>query len=127
VKKYGSIVLGLKKLSVIFVLRNRKRFKNTDSAFLPKTNGRRSFMKSANRIKQWLVLLLCVVMTAGVLVQAAAGAATATGKCTNLENEGVEYFTEINAMGSDVNTLRQRLNALGDHRHFLLPHFLHKA
>lgn len=66
-------------------------------------------MKSANRIKQWLVLLLCVVMTAGVLVQTA-GAATATGKCTNLENEGVEYFTEVTAMGSDVNALRQRLN-----------------
>ena len=109
IKNYGSIVLGLKKLSVIFVLRNRERLEKTDPAFQPITYGRRSFMKSANRIKQWLVLLLCVVMTAGVLVQAA-GAATATGKCTNLENEGVEYFTEINVMGSDVNTLRQRLN-----------------
>lgn len=65
-------------------------------------------MKSACRMKQWLLLLLCVVMSAGVMVQAAA-AAEPTKKCTNLENEGVEYFSMITVMGSDVTYWRQNL------------------
>ncbi len=65
-------------------------------------------MKSASRMKQWLLLLLCVVMTAGVIVQAA-GAAEPTKKCTNLVNEGVEYFSNITVMGSDVTHWRQNL------------------
>ena len=65
-------------------------------------------MKSASRMKQWLLLLLCVVMTAGVMVQSA-GAAEPTKKCTNLVNEGVEYFSKITVMGSDVTKWRQNL------------------
>ena len=59
-------------------------------------------------MKQWLLLLLCVVMTAGVIAQSA-GAAEPTKKCTNLENEGVEYFSQITVMGSDVTRWRENL------------------
>lgn len=65
-------------------------------------------MKSVSRVKQWLVLLLCVMMAAGVLVQAA-GAAEPTGRCTNLVNEGVEYFSNITVIGSDVSKWRQNV------------------
>lgn len=66
-------------------------------------------MKSASRMKQWLLLLLCVVMTAGVMVQAA-GAAEPTKRCTNLVNEGTEYFSMITVMGSDISRWRQNLD-----------------
>ena len=59
-------------------------------------------------MKQWLLLLLCVVMTAGVMARSA-GAAEPTKKCTNLENEGVEYFSKITVIGSDVSLWRQNL------------------
>lgn len=72
-------------------------------------------MKSASRMKQWLLLLLCVVMTAGVMVQAA-GAAEPTKKCTNLRNEGVEYFSMITVMGSDISKWRQDLYVYAVHR-----------
>ena len=72
-------------------------------------------MKSASRMKQWLLLLLCVVMTAGVMVQAA-GAAEPTKKCTNLQNEGVEYFSMITVMGSDISRWRQNLYVYAVHR-----------
>ena len=65
-------------------------------------------MKSANKLKQWLALLLCTLMAAGVLTQAAA-AAEATGKCTNLINEGIEYYSQITVLGSAVNDWRQTL------------------
>ena len=65
-------------------------------------------MKSVSRVKQWLGLLLVVVMSAGVLVQTV-GAADPTGRCTNLENEGVEYFSNITVMGSDVTKWRQNV------------------
>ena len=92
-----------------FVLRNRQSLEKLPAVRPDKTYVRRAFMKSASRMKQWLLLLLCVVMTAGGMVQAAA-AAEPTKKCTNLINEGVEYFSNISVLGSDVTKWRQNLD-----------------
>ena len=67
-------------------------------------------MKSECKYKQWLVLLLCVLMTMGVLVQSAAAAPT--GKCTNIINEGIEYFIPFTAYAADANEWRTDLEAL---------------
>ena len=67
-------------------------------------------MKSGNKFLQWLTLVLCVVMCAGVLTQAA-GAAEATGKCTNVYNEGIEYFQPMGELAKDANRWRAELNA----------------
>lgn len=66
-------------------------------------------MKSGNKILQWLTLVLCVVMSAGVLVQTA-GAAEPTGKCTHATNEGVEYFTPWGVLAADANKWRSELD-----------------
>ena len=67
-------------------------------------------MKPECKYKQWLVLLLCVLMTMGVLVQSAA--AEPTGRCTNLVNEGIEYFIPFTALSTDANEWRTDLEAL---------------
>ena len=66
-------------------------------------------MKSGNKILQWLTLVLCVVMSAGVLVQTA-GAAEPTGKCTNAANEGIEYFTPWGVLAKDAQKWRAALD-----------------
>lgn len=66
-------------------------------------------MKSGNKFLQWLTLVLCVVMAAGVLAQTA-GAAEPTGKCTNAQNEGVEYFTPYSALAKDADKWRAALD-----------------
>ena len=47
-------------------------------------------MKSEHKYKQCLVLLLCILAAMGLLVESAAAAPT--GRCTNIVNEGIEYF-----------------------------------
>lgn len=66
-------------------------------------------MRTGNKIKQWLMLLLCVVMAAGVLTQTA-GAAEPTGRCTNPKNEGIEYFQPAGVLAEDANRWRSELN-----------------
>ena len=70
-----------------------------------KTQVRRSFMKSSNKLKQWLMLLLCVVMTAGALAQTA-GAAEPTGNCTNMHTQGIEYFAPMTVLAKDSDKWR---------------------
>lgn len=65
-------------------------------------------MKANNKITKWLTLLLCALMAAGVLTLAA-GAAEPTGRCSNLLNEGIEYFTPWGALGSEANKWRGEL------------------
>lgn len=74
----------------------------------PETYVRRALMKSASKMKQWLVLLLCVVMMTGVMTQSAL-AAEPTGKCTNPVKEGIEYFTPLTILGSEVTQIRQNI------------------
>ena len=78
-----------------------------------KTQVRRSFMKSGNKFLQWLTLVLCVVMLAGVLVQTAGAqlAAAPTGRCTNVYNEGIEYFIPISELAKDTDKWRSQLTA----------------
>ncbi|MBQ6502362.1 MAG: sortase [Flexilinea sp.] len=66
-------------------------------------------MKSGNKLLQWLTLVLCVVMAAGVLAQTA-GAAEPTGKCTHATNEGIEYFTPWGVLAADANKWRAELD-----------------
>ena len=66
-------------------------------------------MKSGNKLLQWLTLVLCVVMAAGVLAQTA-GAAEPTGKCTHAQNEGIEYFTPWGVLAADANKWRAELD-----------------
>ena len=66
-------------------------------------------MKANNKMMKWLMLLLCIVMSAGALTQAA-GAAEATGRCTNAVNEGIEYFTPAGELAEDANRWRGELN-----------------
>ena len=62
-------------------------------------------MKSSNKLKQWLMLLLCVVMTAGAFAQTA-GAATPTDKCLNPNTQGIEYFAPMSTLAEDANKWR---------------------
>ena len=66
-------------------------------------------MKSGNKFLQWLTLVLCVVMAAGVLAQTA-GAAEPTGRCTHATNEGVEYFTPWGVLAKDAQKWRGELD-----------------
>jgi len=65
-------------------------------------------MKFENRMKHWLVLLLCILMAAGILAQGAM-AAYPTGKCTNAVNEGIEFLSEASIKGEDANEWRYDL------------------
>ena len=55
-------------------------------------------MKNRNQLKK-LLILLCAVLSAGVLVSGAMAAShmEATGACTNVKNEGVEFFVPFGA------------------------------
>ena len=66
-------------------------------------------MKSGNKFLQWLTLVLCVVMAAGILVQTA-GAAEPTDRCLNPFNEGVEYFTPLGLLAKDTDIWRGDLH-----------------
>lgn len=70
-------------------------------------------MKCDNRMKSWLILLLCVLMTAGLAVNGvmAASTAEATGACTNAQNEGIEYFVPISALSAQADRWRGDLVA----------------
>lgn len=67
-------------------------------------------MKSERKYKQCLVLLLCFLAAMGLLVESAA--AEPTGRCTNIVNEGIEYFTPITVYSTDSNDWRTDLEAL---------------
>ena len=64
-------------------------------------------MKSANKLKQWLMLMLCTVMAFGILTQTAvASPPQATGKCTNAFTEGIEYFVPFTGIGDNAEAWR---------------------
>lgn len=67
-------------------------------------------MKSEHKYKQCLVLLLCILAAMGLLVESAAAAPT--GRCTNIVNEGIEYFTPITVYSTETNDWRTDLEAL---------------
>ncbi|MBR6088486.1 MAG: hypothetical protein IKP86_01040, partial [Anaerolineaceae bacterium] len=68
-------------------------------------------MKSEMKIKQWLLVLLCALMAAGVLTGIAA-AAEPTGECTNLSTEGIEYFQPVSTNAKDSNEWRRDLQVM---------------
>ena len=70
-------------------------------------------MKCNDRMKKWLVLLLCVLMTAGAAVNGAMAAigAEATDACYNAGTEGIEYFTPLSALAPRADEWRGQLTA----------------
>ncbi len=70
-------------------------------------------MKSGTKFLQWLTFVLCMVMLSGVLTPAAGAdmAIIPTGKCTNVYNEGIEYFVAISELTKDTDKWRSKLTA----------------
>lgn len=74
-------------------------------------------MNYQNRMKHWLVLLLCVLMAAGVMAQGAMAVprtAEPTGACTNAATEGIEYYVPLSVLAEDANDWRRDLEATVD-------------
>ena len=62
--------------------------------------------------KTRLFLMICVICALMIGVQSAfAAAAVATRKCTNVANEGIEYFVNYTVPSSDSDTWRSQLTA----------------
>ena len=63
-------------------------------------------------IKARLFLMICVICALTIGVQSAyAAAAVATRKCTNVANEGIEYFVSFTVPASDSDKWRSELEA----------------
>lgn len=70
-------------------------------------------MKSEIKYKQWLVFFICVLISMSVITQtAAATTAEPTGRCTNIVNEGIEYFLPTAIYATDANDWRTDLEVL---------------
>lgn len=67
-------------------------------------------MKSERKYKQWLVFLLCFLAAMILLVESVA--AEPTGKCTNIVNEGIEYFNPVTVYSAETNDWRTDLEAV---------------
>ena len=67
-------------------------------------------MKLKSNVKQWLILLLCAAMIAGIAAQSAMASAP-TGRCSNIINEGIEYQIPV-GLDANADDWRQVLDVI---------------